>query len=54
MKFKVEVTEHYKKVYEIEAESKDEVYVLVRSDKYMPSSCDDCTFWCDRKIEEVR
>jgi hypothetical protein len=56
MKFKVEVTEHYQKVYEIEAESEDEAYDLVRSDEYMPSSyeCDDCTYWCDRKIEEVR
>ena len=56
MKFKVEVTEHYQKVYEIEAESEDEVYDLVRSDEYMPSSyeCDDCIYWCDRKIEEAK
>lgn len=55
-KYKVKITEHFSKVYEIEASSEEEALALVNNNEYMPSSleCVDPKYWCDRRVLHER
>lgn len=55
-KYKIKITEHYSKVYEIEASSEEEALALTNDDEYMPplSECVSFKYWVDRRILNER